>query len=51
MGRYPKAARAATIKCIDCNSPVVTTVEKTYVCVECGESPVQTSSENVSAGL
>ncbi len=50
MGRYPKAARAATIKCIDCNSPVVTTVDETYVCVKCGDSPIQTRSNEVFEG-
>lgn len=41
MGKYPKAARAASIKCIACNSPVVTTVDDDYVCIECGESPIE----------
>lgn len=44
MGRYPKAVRAASIKCIECNSPVVETVDDEYRCVECGESPIQSRS-------
>ncbi|RXK46923.1 hypothetical protein EAF64_17405 [Halorientalis pallida] len=41
VGRYPKAVRAASIKCIDCNAPVVETIEQAYVCAECGESPIR----------
>ena len=40
MGRYPREARDAQIKCIDCNAPVVTTVDGRYVCVGCGGSPL-----------
>lgn len=40
MSRYPRAARNAQIKCIDCNAPVVRTTDEQYVCVACGESPV-----------
>lgn len=28
------------MKCIECNAPVVPTVDGSYVCVECGESPI-----------
>jgi DNA-directed RNA polymerase subunit RPC12/RpoP len=40
MGRYPREARDAQVKCIDCNAPVVTTVDGRYVCVDCGGSPL-----------
>ncbi len=40
MGRYPRTVRDAQIKCITCNAPVVQTVENAFVCVGCGESPV-----------
>ena len=40
MDRYPREARDAQVKCIDCNAPVVTTVDGRYVCVGCGGSPV-----------
>ena len=42
MGRYPRSARAAAIKCLYCNAPAVKTISEQYVCIECGESPVQT---------
>ncbi|MDY6774707.1 MAG: hypothetical protein SV253_01235 [Halobacteria archaeon] len=41
-GRYPRKARTARIKCISCNAPVTQTVEGSYVCVDCGESRVET---------
>lgn len=41
MSRYPRQARNARIKCIDCNAPVVRTTDGEYVCVACGESPVR----------
>ncbi|MFC6906142.1 hypothetical protein [Halalkalicoccus tibetensis] len=41
MGRYPREARSARIKCIACNAPVVRTVEGEYVCVDCGDTPVE----------
>lgn len=44
MSRYPTEVRQAAVKCISCNAPVVQTIDGTYVCVECGESPVQTST-------
>ncbi|WP_458208915.1 hypothetical protein [Haladaptatus sp. NG-SE-30] len=40
MSRYPKPARAAAIKCIACNAPVTKTVDGSYACVGCGESPI-----------
>lgn len=40
MTRYPRSARSARIKCIACNAPVVETVGNSYVCVDCGNSPV-----------
>lgn len=47
MDRYPKAARAAVIKCIDCNAPVVETVDQTYVCADCGQAPIRRQNEGV----
>lgn len=41
MSSYSQEARGAAVKCISCNAPVVTTVDGDRVCVECGESPVQ----------
>lgn len=41
MSRYPRRVRAAAIKCIPCNAPVVQTTEDEYVCVKCGISPVR----------
>ena len=41
MGRYPRSARNAAIKCIACNAPVTETVDGEYVCVDCGRSPVR----------
>lgn len=38
MGRYPRAAREAAVKCIGCNAPAVRTVGGEYVCVDCGQS-------------
>lgn len=40
MGRYPKTARASSVKCIPCNAPS-TDVNGDYVCVECGRTVVQ----------
>lgn len=42
MGRYSKAVRAASIKRI----AVVRTVGDDYVCVECGESPIESRSHD-----
>lgn len=41
MGRYPRAAREAAVKCISCNAPAVGTVSGDYVCVECGRAVVK----------
>ena len=41
MTRYPRAVRNAALKCISCNAPVTRTVDKRYVCVECGNSPLE----------
>lgn len=49
MGRYPQEARSAAVKCISCNAPVVPTVDGSYVCVECGESPIR--SEDVTPDI
>lgn len=48
MGRYPRSARRARLKCIDCNAPVVETVDGEYVCVDCGESPIEPLPDGVS---
>ncbi|WP_226023021.1 hypothetical protein [Halomicrobium salinisoli] len=40
MSRYPRPVRSSALKCIDCNAPVVETVDGGYVCVDCGESPI-----------
>jgi predicted RNA-binding Zn-ribbon protein involved in translation (DUF1610 family) len=44
MSRYPRGVRAATLKCIACNAPVVETVDSEYKCVECGEAPIEPHS-------
>jgi DNA-directed RNA polymerase subunit RPC12/RpoP len=46
MGRYPRTARDARIKCIPCNAPVTRTIEGKYVCVECGNSPIEDRVDN-----
>lgn len=45
MGRYPQSVRSARLKCIDCNAPVVETVENEYVCVACGETPIEPATD------
>ncbi len=40
MGRYPRTARGAKLKCISCNAPVTETTEGRYVCVSCGTEPI-----------
>lgn len=40
MGRYPRAVRDAQVKCIECNAPVVETVDGNYACVNCGAEPL-----------
>lgn len=49
MNRYPREARSAAIKCIDCNAPVVETVDEQFVCVGCGASPIQASEQQMTA--
>ncbi len=44
MGRYPRGVRNAGVKCISCNAPAAATIDGQYVCVECGNTPVQGSS-------
>ena len=46
MGRYPREARDARMKCIECNAPVVETVEGSYACVSCGSSPISERSNS-----
>lgn len=41
MTRYPRTARATRLKCIDCNAPVVETVDGDYACVDCGDMPIE----------
>lgn len=41
MTRYPRTARATRLKCIDCNAPIVETVDGDYACVDCGETPIE----------
>lgn len=41
MGRYPRTARNAQLKCIACNAPVVETVGGEYACVSCGDAPIK----------
>lgn len=50
MGRYPRTARDARLKCIGCNAPVVETVEGSYACVECGSEPVSGQSDSSVTG-
>ena len=45
MGRYPRQVRDARLKCIECNAPVVETVEGSYACVDCGAEPVSARSD------
>ena len=37
MARYPRAVRDAKIKCLECNAPVVETIDERLVCVDCGQ--------------
>ncbi len=46
MSRYPRPVRSSALKCIDCNAPVVETVDGGYVCVDCGESPISATSSD-----
>ena len=49
MGRYPRQVRDARLKCIDCNAPVVETVEGAYACVDGGGEPVSARSESAAS--
>lgn len=40
MARYPRGARSARVKCIQCNAPGVETTDDVFVCVECGRDIV-----------
>ncbi|NEU55395.1 hypothetical protein [Halorussus sp. MSC15.2] len=50
MGRYPRQVRDAQVKCIDCNAPVVETIEGNYACVNCGSEPLSARSEAPPSG-
>lgn len=47
MGRYPRSARDAALKCIPCNAPVTSTVDGRYVCVSCGKTPLKHNTEDI----
>lgn len=47
MSRYPRTARNARVKCIECNAPVVETADGEFACVDCGGSPIQRRGEGV----
>jgi predicted RNA-binding Zn-ribbon protein involved in translation (DUF1610 family) len=49
MGRYPRQVRDARLKCIECNAPVVETVEGSFACVDCGAEPVSAKSDSPAA--
>jgi DNA-directed RNA polymerase subunit RPC12/RpoP len=51
MGRYPRQVRDARLKCIECNAPVVETVEGSYACVDCGSKPVSARSKSPATAL
>ena len=46
MGRYPREVRDARLKCIECNAPVVETVEGNYACVDCGDEPLRSRASS-----
>lgn len=46
MTRYPRAARNAALKCVPCGAPLVRTTDDRYVCVECGETPIESRSRS-----
>lgn len=50
MTRYPRAARDAQLKCISCNAPVTTTVDRRYVCVECGDEVLRARRSEADGG-
>ncbi|WP_274380478.1 hypothetical protein [Halorussus amylolyticus] len=37
------------MKCIECNAPVVETVEGSYACVSCGTEPVSARKRDSAA--
>jgi predicted RNA-binding Zn-ribbon protein involved in translation (DUF1610 family) len=41
MAGYPKGVRDAKMKCLSCNAPVVETISDHFVCVECGQAPIE----------
>ncbi|WP_336339229.1 hypothetical protein [Haloarcula brevis] len=45
MGDYAKQSRASKLKCITCNSPVVVTVDEEYICVDCGDTPIESATQ------
>jgi predicted RNA-binding Zn-ribbon protein involved in translation (DUF1610 family) len=49
MGRYPRQVRDAKLKCIECNAPVVKTVDDSYACVNCGSEPLSRRSDSPTA--
>jgi predicted RNA-binding Zn-ribbon protein involved in translation (DUF1610 family) len=50
MPRHPRLVRSARIRCIDCEGPVVRTVDDRFVCVDCGHSPIVAEDEAAAAG-
>lgn len=36
MSQYPREARSAEIKCVECHAPV----DGEFVCVDCGAPPI-----------
>jgi Zn finger protein HypA/HybF involved in hydrogenase expression len=51
MGRYPRQVRDAKLKCIECNAPVVKTVDESYACVGCGSEPLSARSDSPASAL
>jgi len=45
MGRYPKPARAASLKCISCNASVAEAIGGSFVCVECEDEPIKRAGD------
>ncbi|WP_225741210.1 hypothetical protein [Halorussus halophilus] len=39
------------MKCIECNAPVVETVDGEYACVSCGNAPLSARSERPNASV
>lgn len=48
MRRVHRNAREARTKCIDCNKPVVRTVDGAFVCIQCGGSPIDVREGDVA---